>query len=77
MVEGLGEVRADSKKVALEIRDLDPIITEQEIKAELIKALWNKPINQDVQVLNSNQRGLKLAVVVQRRKPLSLKNYPS
>ena len=30
--EGLGEVRADPKKVTLEIRDLDPLATEEEVK---------------------------------------------
>ena len=64
MVEGLGEVRADPKKVTLEIRDLDPIATEEEVKVELRKALRNEQMNPEVKVLNPNQRGLKLAVVV-------------
>ena len=47
VVEGLSEVRANSKKVTLEYRDLDPLATEEEYK-----------------VLNPNQKGLKLTVVV-------------
>ena len=34
VVEDLGEVRADPKKVTLEIRDLDPLATEEEAKVE-------------------------------------------
>ena len=64
--EGLREVRADPKKVTLEIRDLDPLATEEEVKVELRKSLRNEQTNPDVlvKVLNPNQRGLKLAVVV-------------
>ena len=64
MVEGLGEVRVDPKKVTLEIRDLDPLATEEEVKAELRKTLRNEQMNPKVKVLNPNRRGLKLAVVV-------------
>ena len=41
-VEGLGEVRADSTKVNLEIRNLDPLATEIKVKVELRKALRNE-----------------------------------
>ena len=64
--ESLREVRADPKKVTLEIHDLDPLATEEEVKVELRKGLWNEQRNPEVlvKVLNPNQRGLKLAVVV-------------
>ena len=39
--EGLREVRADPKKVTLEIHDLDPLATEEEVKVEIRKGLWN------------------------------------
>ena len=42
VVEGLGEVRADSTKVNLEIRNLDPLATEIKVKVELRKALRNE-----------------------------------
>ena len=62
--EGLGEVRADPKKVTLKIRDLDPLATEEEVKAELRKTLRNEQTNLKVKVFDPNRRGLKLAVVV-------------
>ena len=37
VVEGLGEVRADPKKVTLGIHDLDPLTTEVKVKVELRK----------------------------------------
>ena len=64
VVEGLGEVRADPKKVTLGIHDLDPLTTEVKVKVELRKALRNEQMNLDVMVLNPNRRRLKLAVVV-------------
>ena len=64
MFEGLGEVWAYSKKVTLEIRDLDPLATEEKVKLELRKALLNEQTTPEVKVLNPNRRGLKLAVVV-------------
>ena len=42
VVEGLREVRADPKKVTLEIHDLDPLTTKEEVKVELKKALRNE-----------------------------------
>ena len=54
MVEGLGEVRDDPKKVTLEIRDLDPLATEEEVKIELRKVLRNEQMNLEVKVLNPN-----------------------
>ena len=64
VVEGLGKVRADPKKVTLKIRDLDPLATEEEVKAELRKTLRNEQTNLKVKVFDPNRRGLKLAVVV-------------
>ena len=54
VVEGLGEVRDDPKKVTLEIRDLDPLATEVEVKIELRKVLRNEQMNLEVKVLNPN-----------------------
>ena len=39
VVGDLGDVRADSKKVALEIQDLDPLATEEEVKMEVRRGL--------------------------------------
>ena len=39
VVEGFGKVRADFKKVTLEIRDHDSLASEKEVKVELRKAL--------------------------------------
>ena len=64
VVEGLGEVRVDPTKVTLEIRDLDPLATDEEVKIELRKDLRNEQMNLEVKVLNPNRRGLKLAAVV-------------
>ena len=64
VVEGLGEVGADPQKVTIEISDLDPLATEEEVKVELRKALRNEQMNPEVKVLNPNRRGLKLAMVV-------------
>ena len=64
VVEGLDEIRADSRKVTLEIRDLNLLATEEEVKVELRKPLRNDQLNLEVKVLNLNRRGLKLAVVV-------------
>ena len=44
-VEGLGEMRADSKKVTRKIRDLDSLATEEEVKVEIRKALRNEQMN--------------------------------
>ena len=41
-VEGLCEVRTNSMKVTLEIHDLDPLTTKEEVKVELKKALRNE-----------------------------------
>ena len=38
LVEGLGKVGADSKKVTLEIRDLDYLATVKEVKSEVRRA---------------------------------------
>ena len=40
--EGLREVRADPKKVTLEIRNLDPVAIEEEVEVELRKTLRNE-----------------------------------
>ena len=55
MTEGLDEKRADSKKVVLVIRDLDPLSTEDKVKVGLRKALLNEQKNPEVKVLNPNQ----------------------
>ena len=54
VVEGLGKVRVDPKKVTLEIPDLDPLETKEEVKVELRKALLIEQTNPDVKVLNQN-----------------------
>ena len=66
VVGDFGDVRSDSKKVTLDIRNLDSLATEEEVKVELQKASRNEQTqtNPDVKVLNPNQRGLKLAIVV-------------
>ena len=45
VVEGLGEERANPKKVTLEIRDLEPLAIVKEVKVELRKALRNEQMN--------------------------------
>ena len=64
VVEGLDEVKADSKKGTLEIRDLSPLATEKSLKVKLRKALRNDQTKLEVKVLNPNRRCLKLATVV-------------
>ena len=64
VVEGLGEMRADPKKVTLEIRGLDQLATEEDVKVEVRKSLRNEQIKLEVKVLNPNGRGLKLTLVV-------------
>ena len=64
VMESLREVRADPRKVTLEICDLEPLATEEKVKIELSKALRNEPMNLEVKILNPNRRGLKLAAVV-------------
>ena len=64
VVGDLGDVRTDSKKVALEIRDLDTLATEEQVKTKVKRALQKEQIDPEVKVLNSNRRGLKLAIVV-------------
>ena len=50
VVEGLGEAMADPKKVTLEIGDLDPLATKEEVKVELRKALRKEQMNLEVKV---------------------------
>ena len=57
-------MKADPKKVTLEIRDLDPLATEKKVKVELRKPLRNEQTNPKVKILNPNRKGLKLVVVV-------------
>ena len=64
VVESLGEVRADSQKVTLEIRGLELLAIKEEVKVELRKSLRNEQMNLEVKVLNPNLSGLKLTVVV-------------
>ena len=68
VVGDLGDVRVDSKRVALEIRDLDPLATEEEVKTEVRRALQKEQKDLEMKFLNSNQRGLKLAVVALPKK---------
>ena len=45
VVDGIAEVRADSKKITLEIRDLEPLATGEELEVDLRKALRNEQTN--------------------------------
>ena len=45
VVGDFGDVRSDSKKVTLDIRNLDSLATEEEVKVELRKALRNEQTN--------------------------------
>ena len=51
---GLSKVETDSKKVPLDIQDLDSFATEEEMKTEVRRALWNDQMNSEVKVLDSN-----------------------
>ena len=65
VVEGLGEVRTDSKKVTLEIRDFDTLAIEDKVRVELRKAFWNERTNPEVkEILETKPKGTKLAVAI-------------
>ena len=57
-------MRADSIKVTLEIRDLDPLATEDEVNIEVRMALQKEQMDLEVKVPNPYRWGLKLSVVV-------------
>ena len=57
-------VKANPKKVTLEIRDLDPLTSEEEVLLEISRALQNEQTKPEVKILKPNPRGLKLAEVV-------------
>ena len=47
-------MKADPKKVTLEIRDLDPLSSEEKVLIEIRRALLNEQTKPEVKVLNPN-----------------------